>query len=273
MNDELKNKVINDLEESGFSSEMKAVRAFLARKWQCKSGTGYFDLDEQKTREIDLEALQHLSDKEEKVECFFFIVGEVKKSNKPWVVFKNMSSQLWLSDVVNNLVSCENLPISRFDLRDELSRNSLLVKRGWKGNGIHESFKKPEQPSRWYFGFVSSCKAAEYTLEINSSAPKEERPEDWAPDKTTYYVFVKPVVILDGILLSAEMLDDGSIKIDEIDAAPMGFDYKTRQYKRGRYIVDVVKLESIDKYLELTEQRHQDLFGRILKARSEALNK
>lgn len=273
MNEELRAKVISDLEESGFSAEMKAVRAFLARKWQCKSGGGYFDLDEQKTREIDLEAHQHLSDKEEKVECYFFIVGEVKKSNKPWVVFKNMSSQLWLSDVVNNLISCENLPISPVALREELSRNSLLVKYGWKGYGIHESFKKPEQPSRWYFAFVSSCKAAEYTLEINSSEPKKDDSREWNPDKTTYYVFVKPVVIFAGTLLSAEMLDDGSVKIDEIDAAPMGFDYKTRQYKRGRYMVDVVKLDSIDAYLDLAEQRHQDLFDRIIRARSEAPNK
>lgn len=76
MDEEFQNRVIRDLEESGFGSEMKAIRKFLAHQWNCKSGGGWFDRDEQKIREVDLEAYQCISSGDDKVSCYFFIVAE-----------------------------------------------------------------------------------------------------------------------------------------------------------------------------------------------------
>jgi hypothetical protein len=269
MDDQFSNKVIQDLENSGFQSEMKAIGAFLTRGWKCTGGVSFFDRDEQITREIDFEAYRPLWKEIDKttVECFFFLVGEVKKTKKPWVVFKAKLDRKHHTDAWDNLIFHDNFPREpglQVKLTLALSRSSLLTQCRWRGYGIHESFKKPDQSSRWFSAFVSSCKAAEYTLEANSWEV-ETTAKSWNPDEGAYLYFIKPVVILDGILLSAEILENGTIEVQEIAAAPMSFEYRSRQYARGGYKVDVVRLDSLDNYISDSEKRQQYIFDRMLK--------
>lgn len=270
MDDHFKRKITQDIENSGFGSQMKAVRQFLNRGWACTGGAYFFDRDEQKTREIDFTAHHVLHP--EGIDCFFYIVGEVKKSNKPWVVFKRIP--IGFTDAWNNLIFCNNVPLTRkARLVEEMSRNSLLAQCGWDGYGLHESFKKPDQPSRWYSAFVSACKAAEDMLTTPEAWGEEIKNgiKVWEPEKLVCLDFVKPVVTLDGVLLSAEMLDDGSIEVEEINAAPVSFEYRSKQYNRKYgYAVDVVKLDALDHYLEGIEKRHQDIVDGIIRLVTEA---
>lgn len=265
MDEQFKNKIINDLKKSGFGSEMQALRAFLTNEWHCSGGAAYYDRDEQRTREIDFLANRYLS--KDSISCGFYLVGEVKKTERPWVVFKGKQPgdlpRGW-----RNLVFFDNLPPGHGPLMIGFDKHSLSSQCLWYGYGIHESFKNPNQTSRWYSAFLSSCKAAEYILESLESLvnEKEDTSSDWSPNKESSLCFLQPIVVVDGPLLAADLNDCGEIVIEEIDAAPISFEYRTRQYKqRWGYAVDVVRLSAITNYIGLTERRHQDIFDWMIK--------
>src|SRR5688572_6277433 len=94
MDDDFLKKLVLDLNNSGFASEMAAIQIFLKNDWNCSGSANYFDKDEQKTREIDLIAYHSQrttkvgKNSDRTIASFFFVVAEVKKTEKPWVVFR-----------------------------------------------------------------------------------------------------------------------------------------------------------------------------------------
>lgn len=260
MNEDLRNRIIADLEKSGFASEMNAIRLFLDRGWRCSGGSSYYDRDEYKSREIDIGAYRPVIEKNSAphISCFFHIIAEVKKSDKPWVMFKSRVKKPL--DAWNNLIFRDNLPLSGDNMVRELSSKSLLATYGWQAYGIHESFKNPNQPSQWYGAAISACKAAEDVLSAESW---ETNQGEWEPAKTIHFIFVKPVIIFDGLLLSAEREKDGSLNVEHVSAAPISFVYRTASYRKPSYSLDVVALGSLDEYVAATEDRHRDIIGGI----------
>ena len=107
-------KISEDLENSGFAAEIRAFRVFQQNRWSVQAGDVYQDLDEDKTREIDLTA-RHLCGRSgvwheldgtwvrtggrspielatERVAVYPTIVAEVKRRrSKPWIVLKGGS--------------------------------------------------------------------------------------------------------------------------------------------------------------------------------------
>jgi hypothetical protein len=149
---------------------------------------------------------------------------------------------------------------------EEMTRRSLLASCQWKGYGVHESFGKLDKPPTWYSAFVGSCKAGEEILK--SETWKEGRVgngiEHWNPEKLVCFTMIKPVVILDSALFSAEMLENGEIEVTEIDSAPVVFEYRSMHYKReSGYIVDVVRMEALPEYIKESELRHSDIIESI----------
>jgi hypothetical protein len=151
-------------------------------------------------------------------------------------------------DAWNNLTCAVHLPCNHFELVNVLSQDSLLQALGWRGYSIHESFKKPDAPSRWYSAFVSVCKATEAELVRHSKG---------RPDLAIWHEFsiFKPVVILDGPLMAASLNDAGEVNLEEIDFAPFEFVHKSTMSTAEAYRVDLVKLDSLSKYVDLSEQR------------------
>ena len=269
MDEKFNKKIIEDLEKSGFGSEMRAIRVFLSRKWGCTGNFSYFDKDAQISREGDLHASRRKMKKLSSLSSaifWFHIAGEVKKSDNPWIVFKEQQRRNRVIDAYQNLTFFKHLPYSHVNLVEPLTEHSLLTKVEWEGYGIHESFKKPDRSSRWYSSFVSSCKAAEHILESYSLGEKTDK--EISKDvfkKSPYFVLVKPVVVLDGPLLSAEITSTGKISIKEIDAAPFEFHFKTINYDRRSYRIDLVSLSALAKYIEKSEKRQDTIFNAILK--------
>lgn len=267
----LKKKIIKDLEKSGFGSEMRAIREFHKRDWNCIGNYCYFDKDFEITREGDLHAsrrLMRIIDIPTAAVCWFHITGEVKKSESPWIVFKeDLSSKSYLSlqDSWQNLTHTKRLPCNASDLTEYMTKHSLLTNLRWAGYGVHESFKKPDKQSRWYNSFVSACKAAEHVLSSETlwMIDEEEITSD-VHANPPYLLFVMPVVILDGPLLSAEISGTGDIDINEIAAAPFEFKFRTVKYDRDSYRVDLISLSSLNKYIEICEKRQDDIFQALL---------
>jgi len=251
MDQELNKQLLEDLNKSGFGSEMRAIRQFLRKEWSCKGGSHYFDEDENKNQEIDIEAGKGRVEKCENGRHLLVssrIVAEVKKAVRPWIVFKRP----W-----NNLTYTRNLPCDDHHLVEPLSQRSLSQVCGWKGYGIHESFKKPNAPSRWYSSFVKACKAVESHLKTHAAVHDKVGPL-WHE-----MTLIKPVVILDGILLSASLSDESAINLEEIDFAPFDFSYRSKASTKDSYLIDVVRLDHLDAYIDLSERRLQALWDSI----------
>ncbi len=265
MEEEFRKKITKDLEKSGFGSQARAIQTCLANDWDCEGSVGYFDKDEEKTREIDLRASSFLSEPISGIpliETWFWLAGEVKKSEKPWVVLKEKLRYPQESDAFNNLTHYE-APESWGEnwtahVADAMSRTSLLVRSKSRGSMIHECFKNPNAPSAWYRGFVSACKAAEgfladevEPLKILSRKQKNE----------ILFYFVQPVLIFDGPLFGAELSSNGEISLAEIDMAPLSFAFRSRNYRRSEwfetYRVDLVCLSALAKYLKLCGERQR----------------
>lgn len=147
-------------------------------------------------------------------------------------------------------------------LSGSLKQHSLIKENGWEGTGIHESFKNPDQPSRWYGAFLSAIKAAtDYYEEYETDGEKLSNDLYENPTEIT---FNQPVVVLDGVLTTAELTADGEIIVEEVNSAAFRFDYKTKNYNKSSYRVDVVTIAGLGEYLELIKKRQKSLNDSIL---------
>jgi hypothetical protein len=206
MDEELPRRIAEDLRKSGRASEMLAIDAFIRRGWICEGSSDFHDKDEDLSRELDIQAHRGLTRSLPSGGSVLFtlrIVGEVKKSEKPWVALRDQSlARKDLVDGWTNLTCKANLPDDLVALGTELSRHSLLESTGWRARAFHEAFKHPNAPEASYSACIVACKAAESVLET----------EDAVFGKlgagladSMFLTLVKPLVILDGLLFSATL--------------------------------------------------------------------
>jgi hypothetical protein len=283
MDDELRRKLIENIEVSGFGSEMRALRVVQEAGWYSSGPSAYYDRDAAITREIDLVAYRSRywdgtrdSGTPVSIECFYALSAEVKKTSVPWIVFRGTKDSRERIDAWQNLIFVDNLP-EKTAIYEDLSRHSVAATLGWEGHGVHEAFKSPDKPSRWYSAFIAACKAAESDLEANSwdpANPNVETAESGVVDTAesdkepvtgfhpgpVHLYFAKPVVIVDGPLISAQ-LNDNEILLTEIDYANFQFAFRTPEYTTGTYSVDIVRLSALADYLTLAEKRLDDIFA------------
>ena len=269
MNNELQKKVLDDLEKAGFHSEMMAIQAFLKAKWQCTGAAGFFDLDEQKTREFDIDAYSGIGEDIRGVlstSVIYHMAVEVKKSLNPWIVFKVGSMPWYKVYEFQNLVFSQNIPALEKGRFTSLDVNTIAEKEKWVATSIHESFKRPESPSRWYSAVVTACKAAEHIL--RNYGPKPNAKSTNPPQRLNemaMFVVIRPVVVLDGILLAAEILETGEATVSEIEWAALNFTFETAKYTTRNYRVDLVTLNKLPDYIRLAEARFNGINEEIVK--------
>ncbi len=274
MSPDFEKKVTADLEKTGFPSEFEARRIIcsFSGHWDCTGTMGYFDLDERKLRQVDIYAFMPCGDRVSRTKhthTVWHLIIEVKKSEggKPWVVFKERRDVI--RDVLRwekDLVTYCNLPAEwdkNFSWR--VYENSFCKGQHWIGYGVHESFKQPAETSRPYNAMLSVVKAAEhFYAETKSWRKRQPAVARDISVKPTSLDFIRPVVVLDGELLTAEVDSDGKLVVSEVDMAPMYVGYKSANYDRAWYRVDIVRLNALKKYLGFAEQQHNAIRKAIL---------
>lgn len=274
MDQEFRRKVVDDLLKSGFSSEIRALRSFRhSGQWGFRAGETYYDLDEHKTRQIDFSAYHPFgSTKGGPIpSACFVVVAEVKKSERPWVVFPDRRDlvRAWI-ERRSDLLFHTPLPNDATDYRELMWRHSPLFSSGWQGHNVHESFKNPTDYSRWHSAAVSVAKASEDQLAWGSGAPDEinERKTSEAKSGTSapYLLHVQPLIVLDGPLLAAVMDEAGELQIGELAGAPMRFHFRTPSYHRHFYQIDLVALQYLSEYVRQLEQQHINILKALLRA-------
>ena len=199
----------------------------------------------------------------QQLDCWFHIIAQVKKTEKPWVVFKtHFEEGVTLYDAGDELFTYKNLTCDAEELSDAISSYSLHKSLQWEAYGVHESFKNPDTPSGWYSACITACKAAEH-LRLSAHNRLNVIPQN--PSSDIEFDFYKPVVILDGILLATELSKDGIIDVDELPAASLRFYYSSQACPSEQYHIDIVTLQGLESYISMCEARHEAIFDRINK--------
>jgi hypothetical protein len=272
MSKDLKNKMLADLEKSGFASEMRAIKIFQNSGWHCDGGRNFMDKDQNISRDSDIAAHyvhRYSKNDMQQIECWYFIAGEVKKSEKPWVVFARKLKHPFTQEAWGNLTFRDGFLLEPHTISDDLTKLSLRDELRWEGYGIHESFKSPDNPSQGYKAIVSAIKATEDVVETNGSIAKKINAHE-KNDIKCILMFGKPVVILDGQLFSAELNEMNDIELNEISFAPLKVNFETTAYTHGCYYVDVVTLEGLASYLGKSKDRHSHIFKALTEKTIEA---
>jgi hypothetical protein len=254
MNEKLREKLAEDLRTSGFYSEMMAIRACRAAGWDCRGSFTYFDKDERTTRECDFEAVQEWQELRadgSSTKVIARLLGQVKKSERPWIVFADSLSESrrfhYLQETLLRVAAEETL----WKIEAVLRTRSQALDAGWTATGIHEAFKKPSDTSKWYSAFVSVCKACETAYEATDGIRADFVAQ-----------LIQPVVVLDGLLVAAELTEDGQLTLTETDHAGFRFEYRSDQYDRAAYHPDLVTLDGLPRYFD----RAADRMNAILRA-------
>ncbi|MBI5383247.1 MAG: hypothetical protein HZA90_01025 [Verrucomicrobia bacterium] len=261
MNDELKNKLLQDLEKSGFASEMQTMRTIRRAGWHCSGAGTYFDRDACKTRTIDVEAYSLARDWEVGdggVEFEYHLFIEVKKAERPWIVFRQKEQYENSGDAWHNPYFSHNEALSLGKLVPALHKYSIRKDLGWLGYGVHEAFKEPQDTGRWYAAAVTACKAAYDYVRIDSFKFLEK-----SENKQTFLAITQPVVVLDGPLISAEIAEDQTVALEDVPFAPFEFEFSTACYEASNYRIDLVRITSLEAYLNVLKQRVEAIFTQL----------
>ena len=243
--DDLAKKIQNDALKSGYPSELKAERIFTEAAWPTTGNSYFIDQDENKGREIDLHAYKNSSDTGTNPVVFAWsmISADVKKSEKPWVVFS--SKRCWRENnpgysLLSHLHNTQG-HINHEILNYEHPTTSLpRIGRSSQVAFSHDT-------STIFNSIVSAVKAS-----IEEHRAAEEHKEIWS-ENSVDAVFYEPVVILDGKLFECYLDENNEIKTEEAGFLQYGLHYASPRYKAKQYFVDIVTLGALEEYLVLKE--------------------
>src|SRR5688572_29512818 len=85
--DELEKKILEDIEKTGFVTELKTVSMLIDHGWRTQHSSTYEDKDNNISREIDIVASKVEYIKELGFRLVFYLIVETKKSERPWIIF------------------------------------------------------------------------------------------------------------------------------------------------------------------------------------------
>ncbi|PZR77035.1 MAG: hypothetical protein DLM73_00555 [Chthoniobacterales bacterium] len=267
MNADLHKKLLQDLQKSGFATEMQTIRAVRNAGWN-SSGSGiYFDRDQSMTRAIDITAFKSMNNSRVGTGGLHFeyhLFIEVKKTERPWIVFRHSEPANAYGDTLDNpyVSHSECMPLA--DLTPFLHEHSIRTKLGWVGYGVHEAFKAPQDAGRWYTAAVTTCKAAyDYVRREAFMFLKK------SGSGTTYLILTHPIIVIDGsCLISAKLVGEEEPNLEEIPFAPLQFGFSTARYESGTYRVDLVALKSITDYFEYSRWANGGCFWRAVRRKT-----
>ena len=202
----LHDQVLKWLTETGFPLEMSAAAAFRAAGFEVRQSTTYADAQTEKSREIDVLA--------EDPDFYGFVdlsvVVECKSSTKPWIV-------LIANDTLQSHNILRTFGVMSDPARLVLSRTSVealevapfLRQQGRAGYSLRQAFAKDVDPA---YGAAMNLLAA-----CRGVIP-EKAWGNWP-----VLAVVVPVLVVDSPILECELLDDGTLKLTEVEATEFLF--------------------------------------------------
>lgn len=259
MSKDVKDKILEDIKKSGFLSEMQTTSLLLKNGWNnISNAKTYLDKDQGKSREIDIIGYKvKYNDSELKsLRVGIHIIIEVKKSEKPWVVFcQEKKPRLYFGlgwGIINLRGNITSKELSYGEINSENRHfNSEIF-----GTSYYEAFKDPSNKSQIYSSLISSCKAAVHQKEMNQKAYVEK--------SNGYEVdFFLPIVVLDGVLFNSTLNESGDPILSETSYSPIQLNYSSNNYDHSFFFPEIVTLKGFCDHLKAIEKWHQNIFDSI----------
>ena len=264
MKEDFKKKITESLKKGGFPTELKVGKILDERDWFNISNYIYFDKGKNISREIDFFCSKH-SDSNDYLNVRFeaHLIVEVKKSEKPWAFFiqKNI-----------NEFGEENINHDKFSSVSYKNINHLIWERLYAGfptedcnfnsSSYAEVFRDAEI-SNIYKAIDSVTKAC-FHFRITNEIERHKKKTDDSFANDLFEVIDKqkpslinvfiPLVVVDGLLLKAELDSDAELTIEETSYVPFTSYYISEYNVESSIIINVVTLEYLPKFLHDLEK-------------------
>ncbi|EMQ2878948.1 hypothetical protein V9N52_004304, partial [Vibrio navarrensis] len=211
------------------------------------SGSTYFiDQDENKGREIDARAYKNANDTQSSpvIFCWSLLSVEVKKSDKPWVIFTSPRAKFGESGG-HNVTSYKNNTGKVFD-RGIFEKYHPTYKLPRVGRTSQVAFS--HDTATIFSALVGATKAT-----IDEYRAAEEHKEFWSDDSIDV-VDYEPLVVVNGPLIECYLDDNDELVSQQVEHLQFALHYASPNYKAEQYMVDIVTLSSLNDYLSKREK-------------------
>ena len=248
MEKDLKTKLLKDINKSGFIDELEIASILRKKGWNVDQNTNFVDIDSGKPREIDIIASTSII--EEGLKINLNLIIEVKKSNKPWIIytseFKNYSFHRFTASGI--LKKFNEFVDDNFDIK--IAENMPNSKFDRLGTSYKEAFKDANSPSKIYEALQSCFKA---TIFNYRPGDPEILPPVFDGSETKVIEIYYPLVILNGNLYEAFLDKKGEIDIESKSYIPVLFPFHSDNLKAKKFYVDIISKKWFENYLELID--------------------
>jgi hypothetical protein len=261
---ELHDKILLDIEKTGFLQELKVGSTLIKNGWSTRHGETYHDRDLQKSREIDIVATKVRHSEKAKFHLEFSLVIDVKKMEKrPWVIFtvnKKWRGLGWriLHNGDNNYSKHDMDFFSGILDSRALEINNFKNLKTRFGIAFHEAFKNPDEGSKAYESLIGVSKAAWH---YNESHGPEEIIEFDKKKDVEVYIYI-PLVILEGKLFDVNLGEEGEVILSEENFIQVQMNYSSPNYTKRdiEFFPDLITTSHLNEYLQKTEKWMDGMF-------------
>lgn len=260
---ELKTKILNDIKKSGFLAEMKTNEILIKNGWKnTHNAETFLDKDMDKSREIDITTFKIKNDAEKNISLGIHLIIEVKKSDKPWIIFSQEKKHIshnglgWGILHFKDNITRHQLSYNDINLKNRHANSTLF------GTSYYEAFKEPSESSQVYSALMTSCKAAVHEKKQNSW---EIDDKEYDSDKDHHLDFFLPLVILDGIMFQSTLDKNGEINLEQVEYSPIKLNYSSKNYTETNFYPEIITLNGLKEHLDKIEEWHQSMFDSLIK--------
>ena len=266
---QLLNKIKEDLHKSGFISELRAANIAKSKEWRVKFNSNYLDLDTGKSREFDLDVSNAFVTHPE-FSLHIQLNIEVKKSKRPWVIFtedisktkyQSHSPGFGIITAFDNFSTAEVLDVKG------LMEGFMRSEKSYLGRNFCEAFKDPDEPSKIFEALISISKASLYSRELNMLPQAKEQQDDptmhYDPELPCYYHIIQPLVVLDGKLVGAKLNEEDEIVLMDSNYIPLELEYTSEKYQHKRFYPDIITLDYLGEYLDRTKSWGNQIINNV----------
>lgn len=241
-------KIKDDINKTGFPSEIVAGDILLRDGRETEYNVYYIDLDENKGREIDIIATTPIFNENHQIYLEHSLICAVKKSVKPWIIFSTEEifepgskiPDITASEGIGGIISS-----------DDLTNKSTVQFFERFGRSYYVAFRGNN--TEIFDALCSSVKASEASRMRFEKQSKEDGGMTIGGLTWRVLCIYEPLVILDGQMFEAFLDPAKRLVIQEATHLPIRFGYLSNNYRHSEnsfgYVVEVVTIDKLNQLL------------------------
>ncbi|MCY3680073.1 MAG: hypothetical protein OXH16_01655 [Gemmatimonadetes bacterium] len=210
--------IINALKRSGYLMEQEVATQLEALNFQVRTNMAFEDIEEKKSREIDVRAIKRVAHNEEKkLSAFVEIIAECKNSMNPFVFIGRPKNQTDNQHPPQELV----FPIAKYKEQKDFSKNGFQIRT--KDAFFHLGFDKvhpdytsemkavqfcriDRKGSSWHANHGGLYNSIFYPMAKALTAQKREIFRNNQSSEWRYFWLFVPIVIISGNILYVDSI-------------------------------------------------------------------